>query len=250
MFRESAFTKPLPPEDSPPSRDQLAMPPAPTAVASPFVAQRAVDMDAKPAKIKVIRKGVGKDGFGFYWWCLGPAVLLIAWCVIHATLARAASRNDELIFAVATGVVSFSLATILSWVLSKLFEPGRVASSVSFCAVVMIAAMSGSVRLIVNEPDVARATALSALVLQPLDDNSANMPEYDSSSRAAFDGRRNNELTMEDLATKMRQGTIEVEESHVDAKTKNPNSKIRMTVRKKKPEDATSGELADAPDDR
>lgn len=206
---------------------------------NPFVAQQAVDMDAL-RKQKRLRVGKAGPRFFLSGWCVVPAGMLLAWCGLHAYLGHAAGVPRETVIALGTGAGALLIALLVAVPLAKVIDPGRVAASVAFSAILAIAVMGSVVRVVVQQQHVAAATPLSAWVMEPF----MQRPTQRREVVPPADGVEEADVAMQQLAERMRVGTIDTSKMG-KGPIKTEKTDIRMTVRKRKSV-GTDGELAEA----
>ncbi len=206
---------------------------------NPFVAQQVVDVDAMR---KQTRRRVGKVGPQFFLslWCAVPAAAFLAWCGLHAYMANAAGVQRETLIAIGTGAGAMLAAFVAAIVLAKLVDPGRAAASIAFSAILAITGMASLVRVVVQTPQVAAATPLSAWLMEPFLEQPLPRRELAQPALGADEA----DVAMQQLADRMRAGTIDTSKMGKTPVTAE-KSDIRMTVRKRKPATA-DGELAEA----
>jgi hypothetical protein len=202
---------------------------------NPFVAQQVVDVDAMRKQKRVRTVGPGQRYF-LSAWCLVPALVLVAWCGLHTLLALKADDGREAMVAMGVGAGTLVGAFVLAFALAKIIDPGRLAASTAFAAVLMIATMASAVRLVTQQQHVASATPLTAWVMEPFVErrgNGANESRVTTGQTHGVGGMQ--DLTMDELAARMRAGIIDPRLVGKQPARGDDTSGIRMTVRKRKP---------------
>lgn len=235
---ESILTRPMPPENGQTAAGGEAARKRDENV-NPFVAQQVVDVDAMR---KQTRRHVGKVGprFSLSLWCALPAVALLAWCGLHAYMGHMTGMDRETLIAIGTGVGATLAAFVIAILLAKLIDPGRVAASITFCAILAITGMASLVRVVVHKPQMATATPLTTWLMEPFLERP--LPQRELARPSLGDDEA--DVAMQQLADRMRAGTIDTSKMG-KTPVNTEKSDIRMTVRKRKPVTA-EGELAEA----